>query len=569
MVNQLRKNTPEPQWRYLISIFKFIVFLTVSFSSNLLLAQNKDSIPFQELEHKRIDFIPFVAVYETVENYDVSKVDVEIRSKLLFVPPQKTSQGFSQNYYWLHFDIDWTKYSKSLILELDNPHIDKVVLWKKVNNTYIKIGFGGDRGIVFKERSYLNRRFIFPLENTNTNTEYFLLIDKRNSSVSFPLWLWNKKHFEATEFRNNIFYGIFFGIIFFLGIVALITGILVRKKVFLYYAGYILSMGIYLFSALGFSYQFLYPNAEIFNNYSRVVFSVMSALFLTSFLRRYLKMDRNHQSLSKCYKWINVILMVLLLFWILLPNLYAIYAIILLSVSNVLFVAIIVIAFYVAYKSLKTNRFNAVIFFIAFSAILIGVVLFLSIENGFINENIFPLNPILLGSGLEVAVFSIAMLFQLTKVIHSKDSLELQNNKLKITQKILEQHNFQLESEANEFKSQIADSEENSIIETITIVLKSKAVLQVDDITHISSDSHYLEFYLSSQDYPEIDRNSIKLILEQLPKRCFVQVHRSHIVNINYVKLIKASEIVLKNEISIPISRSFKTQVKDFLTNLN
>ena len=566
----MQKHLLDIRQHYLVLKFYYrSVFLLLLVNINGY-AQNKQVVPFDRLPYERVNFITYVDVYETVNHLEVSKVDQLIQSRLLFVAPQKVSQGFSKNFYWLRFKVDWSQYSKNLILELDNPHIDEVVLYQKEEKGYTKIGFGGDKGKTFKERSYPNRWYVFPLENRHESTEYFLLIDKQNSSVSFPIWLWNKKQFETTELRQNIFYGVFFGVIFFFGILALVTVILVRKKLFLYYAGYILSMALYLFTALGFSFQFLYPNAENFNNYSRVILSVLIALFLTLFLRRYLEMDKNHSNLSKGYKWINGILIVLSFFWMLLPNVYALYSILLLNVLNILIITIIGIAFYTAFKSLKTNQVNAVVFFIAFSAMMLGVVLYLSIENGFINENIFPLNPILLGTGCEIFVFSIAMLYQLTRIVQSKNHLERQHHTLIANKMVLEQLNLELEKEVHTFKSRT--EEEYPIVlfvEPKTILLKSKAVIQFDDITHISSDSHYLEFYLASKESPEIDRNTIKAVLEQLPKDCFVQIHRSHIVNINYVKVIKASEVVLKNGIKIPISRSFKTQMKEFVGGSN
>lgn len=563
IIQQLVNSAYIKMNRYFILYFS-ILFISI-FQLGIAQSNNNNSLPFDSLSTGKIKFIPYSKVYFSESNISVTFADSLIKCNKLGLAKQKASQGFSQNYYWVKFTIDWRKHDQKLILELDNPHVNKVELYKKtVENSFIKIGYGGDQNNSFNNRSYINRRYIFPLEKNIEPTEYFLMIDKRNSSVSFPLWLWNKTKFETSEFNSNIIYGIFFGVVFFLGILTFIIGILIHKKVFYFYSGYVLSMGLYLFTALGFSFQYIYPDTENFNNYSRVLLSVITAVFMTQFTRVFLNIDNNFPFISRFFKSINTILIFLTLLWIFFPKLYIKYAIGLLTLSNILFLSIFIGAFYAAIRGLRSNL-NALIYFIAFNTMVIGVILFLCVQYGFINESVFPLNPILIGAGFEIVIFSMAMIIQLTRIASSREKLAEQNHNLKATKKELEQQKLQLEKEANEFINQISNSDDIRLLESKAIVLKSKVVLQLEDITHISSDSHYLEFYLSYKDTPEVDRNTIKAIMEQLPKNYFLQIHRSHIINTNYLKMIKASELTLKNGISLPLSRSFKPTVKEFM----
>jgi DNA-binding LytR/AlgR family response regulator len=58
-----------------------------------------------------------------------------------------------------------------------------------------------------------------------------------------------------------------------------------------------------------------------------------------------------------------------------------------------------------------------------------------------------------------------------------------------------------------------------------------------------------------------LDRNLLKNVLEQLPPN-FTKTHRSYIVNKNYIKTINSDSVVLTPNIEIPISRTFKNNVK-------
>lgn len=99
------------------------------------------------------------------------------------------------------------------------------------------------------------------------------------------------------------------------------------------------------------------------------------------------------------------------------------------------------------------------------------------------------------------------------------------------------------------------------------ITLKSKAVIPLEELMYIQSDGPYVELFIESKDRPEVDRNSLKSILASLPNNQFIQVHRSYIVNINYIQSIYATNLVLKDGTELNISRTFKSGIESVLRN--
>ena len=87
------------------------------------------------------------------------------------------------------------------------------------------------------------------------------------------------------------------------------------------------------------------------------------------------------------------------------------------------------------------------------------------------------------------------------------------------------------------------------------IILKNNTKVYLKELIYIKSDDHYLEVY--SKDKKEFLRGSISEILAQLPPN-FQQTHRSFIVNKNFIQSLSTSEIVLKGNIIIPLTRKFK-----------
>ena len=529
-----------------------LIFVTLLIFPFLSVAQSKTDFLDQFGFKEKINFNSYTKIYETEINYTVRQIDSLIKKEALQLSQQIVSQGFSQKIYWLYFQIPKTKHAKQpLLLELNNPFIDQVLLYKKLDTTLTKIGYGGDRDQAFTDRSYINRRFIFPLNNNPKATGYYLKIDKRNASVSFPLYLWNKNIFEAYEIKQNLYYGIFFGVLCFISFMAIIAGIITRRSLFIYYGAYTFFIILYLFTALGFSYQYLYPQSHHFNNYSRVILIVLITVSSTLFLTKFLSIATKIPIIAKAFKIINILLTFSIFFWICFTDLYQSATVLLLNTMYILVFCVFILAFIAAFKAYKTKRTNAIIFFIAFSFPIVGSLAYIGIEYGMIEESFFPLNPIFFGVGLEVVILSFAIINLFIKIYDQKLHLENENSLLSSRNENLKELSYNLERKLN--------TKSNP-----TILLKSKAILKIEDIQYITSDGPYLEFFMSTKTMPEIDRQTLKWALNNLPSDSFIQIHRSYIVNLKHVKILKASELLLFDNTTLKVSRSFKKNIEHF-----
>lgn len=103
---------------------------------------------------------------------------------------------------------------------------------------------------------------------------------------------------------------------------------------------------------------------------------------------------------------------------------------------------------------------------------------------------------------------------------------------------------------------------------TQIVELKSKAILDAQEIISIKSDGHYLEFSLKNKHKPEVDRNKLKDILEVLPD-FFIQIHRSYIINLKEVRVKYADRVQMKNGDELPVSRKFKDEFNQALSQFN
>lgn len=122
------------------------------------------------------------------------------------------------------------------------------------------------------------------------------------------------------------------------------------------------------------------------------------------------------------------------------------------------------------------------------------------------------------------------------------------------------------QKEVSLLQEQLDLVKENKVIKPVKLIhLKSKAVIDTNNLLYIKSDGHYLEFYCNGKSKPEIDRNKMTTILETLPSNQFVRTHKSFIVNINYIKIINSTKLMLTDGKWINLSRTYKQQLRDML----
>ncbi|MCO4806236.1 MAG: response regulator transcription factor [Flavobacteriales bacterium] len=98
---------------------------------------------------------------------------------------------------------------------------------------------------------------------------------------------------------------------------------------------------------------------------------------------------------------------------------------------------------------------------------------------------------------------------------------------------------------------------------TVSIKDGHKAqLLDHEDILYIKADNIYIEVY--TMDKKVVSRQTLSAALEKLPEDVFLRVHRSYAVNKRKIDSISRSSLKI-GEVNIPISRSYKTEVRRIL----
>jgi len=87
--------------------------------------------------------------------------------------------------------------------------------------------------------------------------------------------------------------------------------------------------------------------------------------------------------------------------------------------------------------------------------------------------------------------------------------------------------------------------------------------INLADIEYIESMQDYVKIYLVNQPKPVLTLTTLKSLLEKLPEKQFVRIHRSYAVAVNKVKSIHNRKIQMPS-IELPVGNSFADVVKNW-----
>ncbi len=113
----------------------------------------------------------------------------------------------------------------------------------------------------------------------------------------------------------------------------------------------------------------------------------------------------------------------------------------------------------------------------------------------------------------------------------------------------------------------------NSLQGIKKIVLKTVEkihIVDVKDIIRCQSDNTYTNIFINNGRKIIVSRN-IKKFEDLLSDYCFMRVHQSHLVNLNYISYFDKSEggaIVMSDNSSIPVSAQKKQKLFEYLEKL-
>ena len=495
-------------------------------------------------------------VFVTTAQMSSEEVLQAINKKKLKQIKSKVSHGLTTEYFWVTFNIsDINNESQSHLIELNSPHIDTAALYLIKEGKTVLIAEIGDR-IPFTKRPMIHPKLLFPLPAGDTNGEYLLKIDKQGGSANFPLYLWEKDSFEYHNTKEMLLWYAFMGSFVFFFILGVIASIVSNNQLFKYYSIFVFVVLCYNFITAGFSFAFIYPNNIWLNDVLRFLILPLFGFSYVSFTRYYFDVNRAFPLLDIYANIINTVFVILTFLGVIFTGTLQKYAIPVVYILYINLISAVVWSLVIIFWVWARLKYRSILFLCAFSGNIFVLIFNVLTEFGLVEKTLFRFNPIFIANFQEVAVMSVGMIFYLSRIQKERKNLIAERDKITESE-------IQLREELKQFMSQkklndvfLTNKEEG--LSKYSYVLKDKTVINLSEVVFIESMDHNLTYHFKNKKV--IERKTIKEFLEKVTNENFIQVHKSFIVNKEYIVTIESNKISMTNGIIVPFSRTFKAR---------
>lgn len=347
--------------------------------------------------------------------------------------------------WWLLVSISNSSLNdKEVVLQVRNNYIN-VAKFYDVTDNFNLIGITGTF-VPINERTSLERFINCDISFKPRETKQILVDLSKNTLIKLPTFIYEVNSFKRTSTKDDLFYGIYFGLIITLFIYLFALAIFIKNRMLFVYSLYVISFGFLVFCMTGFVHRFLWTDGFkylefIYQDAISLVLITMS-FFAVSFLD--LK-----QSLPK-FRLFIFLLIGVYLFWYLGMKILGIFGVLNDGISHYLYVQyVFILVFFItllttAITNLNYNKVRSNVYLLAYGSLLFFIIVALLLDIFAKKINLHGLNfndiyeySYMIGSTIEFTIFTITI----TKFIQ-----EINLQRINLQKKLIEEERLKLEA---------------------------------------------------------------------------------------------------------------------------
>jgi len=441
------------------------------------------------------------------------------------------SFGFTSSVIWVRFQLKNTlPVSQLLLLQIDFPLLERIKLF-----TPESTGFSiRNRGIAFpfSHRNNNHRTHVFEINvEPDSTATYYMRVDG-DETIQLPLVVWEPKALAQHEMYEQYGLGVYFGIIIVMCLYNFFLFVFVRDISYLYYVIYITFFGLFTLSQNGLAFQFLWPDSVYLAKWFNPIGCGIVLTSVLFFARNFLQTALYSPFVDK-----------LLIFEAMLTGLIYVgvgvsqyqYSA---SMAGGLSMLVVVTIIAASVHCLRQGYLPARYFLIAFSSVIVGVILFAGKSFGLLPANFVTTYSIQIGSSLEIILLSLGLASRINTLKQEKQFAEqsaleaaLSANRLKdsfmstITHELLTPINgIQLslsllekevrEDERKEFLATANDSTRHLLGLVESMFAFSEARRGAMKLEHKKLDFHALVLGIVEQFESVVDKEKVSIVLD-------------------------------------------------------
>lgn len=321
------------------------------------------------------------------------------------------NRGYSPSAWWLHFDLHNPHATQHWLLEIAYPPLDHLNVYIVRANGGVESLATGDK-LPMDTRPVFHRNYVVPLHLQPDEKIHVYLRLESTGALQAPMTLWRLETFHAHDVGVTILQGLYYGGLIIIALYNLLVFTVLRERYYLYYVGFVMSMCWLMASLNGWAFQFLWPNAIIWNDLSINAAISTCVLFAILFTGTFLGLPAWSPRFHLMhYSGIGISLLIFcggFLFS------YSLMARINISWGILACLWGIVVGII----AIRRRAASARIYVLAWALLLVGTLVMALSKLHFLPRNIFTNNAMQLGSLVEVLLLSFALAERINQERH-------------------------------------------------------------------------------------------------------------------------------------------------------
>lgn len=374
----------------------------------------------------------------------------------LFKPNAKPfiNPGFTNSYYWVRFQLtNPDSVRKELILEVENPHINKLQLFT-VSGKQVNAGMLTGDHFPFIQRPVRHPHFLFPISVPPGKTmTYYLWADKHGEQLQIPLKLWEKEYFLTNEYTLFLFWGFLLGIASLYCIVSFFVFVFFRQKLTFYYWIYTTGIWLFLVAHTGLGFQLFWGESTWWTSAARPTAAILFYSFMLLFTDKFFNIAQTHRFLHLFVRFLLTVFAILLVWlWSQNPALglfkqywynpvyyEGTWLLVFMKLTNlVVFVVLTTTPLIGMFYYFRYRKLESLWFTIGNSMLLLGGMTVIFVFAGYLPENYLTQNMPLMTNAIETVVLSFLLanrfknIYQLNAQMSAELAEQRQQNAIRL-----------------------------------------------------------------------------------------------------------------------------------------
>ncbi|MDQ3846842.1 MAG: ATP-binding protein [Bacteroidota bacterium] len=333
--------------------------------------------------------------------------------------------------------------NEKLMLELGNPALHDIWLYE-FDSAGLRAQQHSGNSLPFWQRPVKDVNFRFQLAVPPGATETVLLYVKNFRGVEFPLKAGTQSAFYTEGGTRKLLEGIYYGIMLVMILYNLFIYFSLKDPAYLYYVLYIFFMALWNAVIDGYAFKYFWPSVPHFNYYLDVItnfIGITGILCAIHFLH-------TRQHTPSLHKFLLVQLFGYgLCLLIVLSGRFLTASKLLAYISLVTALSLLIITYIIMRRGYRPARF----FLIAWSLLLVSIVITELADFKVLPSNELTTNAIQIGSAVEALLLSLALANRINIYKKEKEQANRERlHSLEENRRLIEQQNVELEKNVDE-----------------------------------------------------------------------------------------------------------------------